>query len=171
MDIFSIRMPCPRPSSLPRESGLVKDRNRFLLGKRISACAHFGRHASSMVAVPAAPASNFRRPRLRRSPHYGVRSTPSTASIPPNFPSNDVVYIWHNAPFQPRPPVIARYRRLFGQNATKREKTRLAGGEDWIRTRGCVSPDDRALLAHKVRIPPVCGKRRVQTKNRANWTV
>jgi len=53
----------------------------------------------------------------------------------------------------------------------ERENARLAGGEDWIRTRGCVSPDDRTLLAHKVRIPPVCGKRRVQTKNRANWIV
>jgi hypothetical protein len=38
------------------------------------------------------------------------------------------------------------------------------GGEDWIRTRGCVSPEDRALLAHKVRISSICGKRRVHTE-------
>src|ERR1700730_578298 len=38
------------------------------------------------------------------------------------------------------------------------ENRRLAGGEDWIRTRGCFSPDDRALLADKLRISPVCGK-------------
>jgi hypothetical protein len=44
----------------------------------------------------------------------------------------------------------------------KREKARRDGGEDWIRTRGCVSPDDRALLADKVRISPICGKQRVQ---------
>ena len=38
------------------------------------------------------------------------------------------------------------------------------GGEDWIRTRGCVSPEDRTLLAHKVRISSICGKRRVHTE-------
>jgi hypothetical protein len=43
----------------------------------------------------------------------------------------------------------------------EREKARLAGGEDWIRTRGCVSLDVRDLLADKVRISPVCGKQRV----------
>jgi hypothetical protein len=37
------------------------------------------------------------------------------------------------------------------------------GGEDWIRTRGCVSPDDRALLADKVRSSPVCGKQGIET--------
>jgi hypothetical protein len=45
----------------------------------------------------------------------------------------------------------------------EREKARLAGGEDWIRTRGCFSPDDRALLADKVHISPVCGEQRFQT--------
>ena len=46
----------------------------------------------------------------------------------------------------------------------ERENARLAGGEDWIRTRGCVSPGDRGLLADKVLISPICVKRRVQSE-------
>jgi hypothetical protein len=44
-------------------------------------------------------------------------------------------------------------------------------GEDWIRTRSCVSPDDRALLAHKVLISPVCGNQGVQTGESGRRTV
>ena len=46
----------------------------------------------------------------------------------------------------------------------ERENARLAGGEDWIRTRGCVSLDVRGLLADKVHISAVCGNRRVPNR-------
>jgi hypothetical protein len=41
------------------------------------------------------------------------------------------------------------------QRHREREKARLAGGENRIRTRSCGSPDNRALFADKVRISPV----------------
>jgi hypothetical protein len=67
---------------------------------------------------------------------------------------------------------FGRQNQLFEQNAIDREKK-----QDWLAERigfelmVAFRRTNRALLAHKVRIPPVCGKRRVQTKNRADWTV
>jgi hypothetical protein len=61
-------------------------------------------------------------------------------------------------------PALSAGKSIFQPNALRRMKSkRLTGGEDWIRTRGCVSPDDRVLLADKVRISPVCGNQRVKT--------
>jgi Transposase, Mutator family len=53
----------------------------------------------------------------------------------------------------------------------ERKKARLAGGEDWIRTRGCVSPEIRPLLANKMRISPICGNRESKPENRAESTL
>ena len=54
----------------------------------------------------------------------------------------------------------------------RKEKTRLAGGEDWIRTRGCVSPDDGGLLGRQ-RAYFVCLQETESAKpeNRADCTV
>ena len=71
-----------------------------------------------------------------------------------------------------------RYSRILGgkidfssRTPLRERKRGLAGGEDWIRTHSCVSTDDRALLAGKVRISPVSGKRRDQTGESGDCTV
>jgi hypothetical protein len=38
---------------------------------------------------------------------------------------------------------------FWAERHREREKARLAGGEDWIRTRSCVSPDNRAFIGRQ----------------------
>jgi hypothetical protein len=60
---------------------------------------------------------------------------------------------------------------LLALITAEKEKKRLGGGEDWIRTRGCVSPEDRDLLADKVLFRLFAGNRESKPDNRADCAV